>query len=116
MNFTTSIIVCFQKYASAKGRAVRSEFWYFYLFELIASIAGSIVDTNIGTAVAVVTFLPMLTCSIRRLHDINRSGWWVLIGLTIIGIPILIYWYCKKGDEHENRYGPATESSHLQEG
>ena len=46
-----------------------------------------------------------LTLSVRRLHDIDRSGWWTLIPLTIIGIFVLIYWFCKRGDEGENRFG-----------
>ena len=46
-----------------------------------------------------------LALSVRRLHDIDRSGWWVMIPLTIIGIFVLIYWFCKRGDEGENRFG-----------
>ena len=46
-----------------------------------------------------------LALSVRRLHDIDRSGWWVMIPLTIIGIFILICWFCKRGEEGENRFG-----------
>jgi uncharacterized membrane protein YhaH (DUF805 family) len=42
----------------------------------------------------------------RRLHDINRSGWWYLVVFTIIGIFVVLYWLCKKGDEEENQFGP----------
>ena len=51
-------------------------------------------------------FLPSWAVMIRRLHDVNRSGWWILISLTIIGIIPFVYWTCiKKSDENENRFG-----------
>ena len=46
-----------------------------------------------------------LALSVRRLHDIDRSGWWVMIPLTSIGIFVLIYWFCKRGEEGETRFG-----------
>lgn len=49
--------------------------------------------------------LPSLACSARRLHDIGRSGWWILLALTIIGIFLLIFWWAKEGDNNENSYG-----------
>ena len=52
-----------------------------------------------------VLFLPFLAVAIRRLHDVGRSGWWVLIPLTIIGIIPYFYWMIKKGDYGENEYG-----------
>ena len=52
-----------------------------------------------------------LSLSVRRLHDIDRSGWWNLIIFTIIGIVVLLYWACKKGDEGENRFGADTLGS-----
>ena len=53
----------------------------------------------------IVTIVPEIAVSVRRLHDINKSGWWLLLSLTVIGIIPLIYWVCKKGDEKENRFG-----------
>ncbi len=54
--------------------------------------------------------LPALAVTVRRLHDVNRNGWWVLIPLTIIGLVPYFYWLCKPGDSHENDYGapPST--------
>ena len=57
------------------------------------------------TAPSLFVMIAGLTLSVRRLHDIDRSGWWTLIPLTIIGIFVLIYWFCKRGDEGENRFG-----------
>jgi uncharacterized membrane protein YhaH (DUF805 family) len=61
----------------------------------------------LSTIFSLAIFIPFISVSVRRLHDVNRSGWWLLIELTIIGLlfPIL-YWFCKKGDEGENRFGP----------
>ena len=56
----------------------------------------------------IVIFQPFrgLSVSVRRLHDINKSGWWLLLSITIIGLIPLLYWACKKGDDDGNKYGP----------
>jgi uncharacterized membrane protein YhaH (DUF805 family) len=54
---------------------------------------------------SVILFLPGLAVGIRRLHDIDRSGWWVLITLTIIGIILLLVWACMRGTPGSNRFG-----------
>ena len=106
------------------GRASRSEFWYFTLFCIIANfiaitlsaiLQGMTFDdvlndeSNflgiIDMIVYFILLIPMFTVTWRRMHDINRSGWWILITITIIGILLLLYWYCKKGDEGENKFG-----------
>ena len=102
---------------------MRSEFWYFYLFVilvyLIIGFTGGFEAAMLNVPMSeinytvnvlsrlfhIVTFLPLLAVSVRRLHDVNRSGWWVLIPLTIIGIIPYIYWLCKKGDSKKNRFG-----------
>ena len=108
-----------------KTRASRSEYWWGYLFSIIFGIAlGSTWGLILGigaaatgvelglTALNLLSLPPSLfvmiaglTLTLRRLHDIDRSGWWTLIPLTIIGIFVLIYWFCKRGDEGENRLG-----------
>ena len=55
--------------------------------------------------------VPNITVTVRRLHDVDRSGWWMLIPMTIIGIIPYLYWVCKKGDEGENRFGPEPLAS-----
>ena len=56
-------------------------------------------------AVGLALILPSLAVSVRRLHDIDRTGWWVLIGLTVIGTIVLIYWACLPGTPGSNRFG-----------
>ena len=108
MDFQTSIKTCFKKYADFSGRASRSEFWWFELFLLIGSIVTMIIDIMmlgytfeddgpIQIIFAVVTFLPVIAVGARRLHDINRSGWWQLIAFTGIGIILLIIWWATVG-------------------
>ena len=97
MDIATSIKTCFQKYAVFSGRASRSEFWWFALFTFIGGIVTSVADVMIlgyvsedwgplNIIFSIITALPGLAVGARRLHDINRSGWWQLITLTIIGV------------------------------
>ena len=116
MDFQTSIKTCFKKYADFSGRAPRSEFWWFELFLWIAMIVAAIIDTMmlgysfedygpIYIIYCVVTFLPAIAVGARRLHDINRSGWWQLIVLTVIGIILLIIWWATVGENKKNIHG-----------
>ena len=116
MDFATSINTCFSKYAVFSGRASRSEFWWFSLFCLIGGIVTSVVDIMIlgyssegygpvNIIFSVITSLPALAVGARRLHDINKSGWWQLITLTIIGIILLIIWFATVGENKKNSHG-----------
>tara|TARA_B110000093_G_C12840157_1_gene354888 strand:- start:7 stop:888 length:882 start_codon:yes stop_codon:yes gene_type:complete len=127
MDFITSIKTCFVKYVDFTGRASRSEFWYFTLFILIISICVEIVDASLAGqnfwsydgfgpvywVFNVLIFLPSLAVGIRRLHDINKSGWWLLLFFTVIGIIPLTYWYVKQSDQSSNNFGNPT--SEIQE-
>ena len=98
---------------------MRSEYWNFAVFVSILYIVAEYLDVKIagvpyldyygfGTLMiilTIVTIVPSIAVSIRRLHDINKSGWWLLLALTVIGIIPLIYWAYLKGDEKENRFG-----------
>ena len=116
MDFQTSIKTCFKKYADFSGRASRSEFWWFELFLWIAMIVAAIIDTMmlgysfedygpIYIIYCVVTFLPTIAVGARRLHDINRSGWWQLLYITLIGIILLIIWWATVGENKKNNHG-----------
>ena len=113
MNFFQSIRICFAKYATTNGRAIRSEYWYFVLFIFIGAFVIGIFDailfdngnTPLFWLFILVILLPSISVTARRLHDVNRSGWWMLIPLTIIGYIPYIYWLIKKGDEEENKFG-----------
>jgi len=127
MDFFEAVGSCFKKYATFSGRASRSEYWFFTLFSIILKIIASILDKTIlqdyaytyhvgnhahqsgllGSLISVIFFLPALSVDVRRLHDVNRSGWWWWILFTIIGIFFpLLYWKCSKGTEGDNRFGP----------
>lgn len=113
MNFSEAISACMSKYATFDGRSSRSEFWWFNLFTVLLSWGASIVGVltlndggNILSSIVDLVFLlPSLAVSSRRLHDINRSGWWTLIVITVIGLIPLIYWWAKESDPAENQYG-----------
>jgi uncharacterized membrane protein YhaH (DUF805 family) len=106
MNFFDAIRTCFIKYVDFTGRASRPEFWYFILFVVIAEICLFIASRPLGIAFIVACILPRIAVAVRRLHDIDRSGWWLLIGLVpLVGWIVLIIWYCTMGDEHANRFG-----------
>jgi len=117
MNFQTSIKTCFNKYADFSGRALRSEFWWFVLFSLLGGIVSVIIDVMIlgystesngpiNLIFTVALILPGIAVTARRLHDINKSGWWQLIELTIIGILLIIIWNATEGEKKKNKYGP----------
>jgi len=97
--FVEAIKVCLTKYFDGKGRASRSEYWYFALFTLIVDVATS------GVA-AILLLLPSITVSVRRLHDIGKSAWallWILV--PIIGWIVLIAYAVRPGEPHTNRFG-----------
>ncbi len=111
MGFVDAIKVCFAKYADFEGRATRPEFWYFLLFNLLVGSAAGIIDKGvhgnaIGDLTGLVFLVPSIAVTTRRLHDIGRSGWWQLIGLTGIGLFLLLFWYCMRGEPGGNAYGP----------
>jgi uncharacterized membrane protein YhaH (DUF805 family) len=112
MGFGQAISSGFSNYVNFSDRAIRSEYWFWILFIIIAEIITSAIDYAIGTQVVtslfgLATFLPSLGLAIRRLHDLDRTGWWVLIGLIpLVGWIILIIWFCTRGPVGPNRFGP----------
>lgn len=107
-----------KQYADFGGRARRKELWYFVLFNFIFAIVAVIIDTVAGWEVAAnnygpcygaymgVMLLPALAVGVRRLHDLGKSGWWLLIGLIpIVGGIWLLVLYCTDGQSEQNRYG-----------
>jgi len=114
-------IKCIKNYAVFKGRAVKPEFWYFALASAIIQFSLLIIDIIIGWDVGTIygiktlplvetsrllLLVPSISVTVRRLHDINKNGWWSLLwGLPIIGWVILVRWLCKSGDEGKNQYG-----------
>jgi len=118
MNFITAIKLCFIKYAQFSGRASRSEFWFFVLFGILGSWIAIIIDTMILNyswekdgpvylIFQIIILLPSIAVGARRLHDLNKSGWWQLLVFTIIGLIPLIYWWSKIGENKKNKHGIA---------
>lgn len=103
-----------ENYCNFDGRASRSQYWWFCLFNLILGCAVSILfasSDSLGTVVdgivSLALFLPSLGLQCRRLHDIGKSGWWMLVALIpLVGWIILLVWNCKDSDPYDNQYGP----------
>ena len=108
MNFGQAISVCLSKYVTFTGRASRPEFWWFFLFQILISLAASMLGDVISGLVALGLLLPGLAVGARRLHDIGKSGWWQLILLTVIGLLVLIYWWVQPTVEGGNAYEVVT--------
>ncbi len=111
MGFGEAISSGFSNYVNFSGRACRSEFWFWVLFAVIVAIVANVIDAIIGIpAVGAITglglLLPGIAVSIRRLHDIDRTGWWYLLIFTGIGWILLLVWACMKGTTGPNTYGP----------
>ena len=110
MPFMDASKTCVQKSFTIEGRASRSEYWWFYLAFMIANIGLTIVDSALGTPLAflLLALIPASFCAaIRRMHDIGKSGWWMLISLIpLIGGLVLLYWFIFDGGQpHANQYG-----------
>jgi uncharacterized membrane protein YhaH (DUF805 family) len=114
MNFQDAIKSGFKNYVNFSGRAVRSEFWYWILFCFIAGIVAAILDSVIfpdndisplNTIFSLAVLIPNFSIGARRLHDIDRTGWWQLIAFTLVGIIILIYWWVQPSQPASNRFG-----------
>ena len=112
VGFTTAVKLGFQRYVDFSGRSIRSEYWWWLLFTALGGIVASIIDAAAeasGTIWLLFLFamiIPNIAISVRRLHDINRSGWWLLLHcpfLMGIGSFLLFIWACmpSKADPHE---------------
>ncbi|WP_191061658.1 DUF805 domain-containing protein [Geminicoccus harenae] len=116
MDFQTAVRTCFHKFATIQGRAARAEYWYFFLFYLIAIFAAGVLDAvlfrhsvngPLSTLVWLVLLLPWLAVAVRRLHDRDRSGWWLLLHFVpVVGQIVLLVWFCLPGTPGPNRFGP----------
>jgi uncharacterized membrane protein YhaH (DUF805 family) len=115
MNFGKAIKSGFGNYVTFPGRAARSEYWYWTLFTVLVAVATGIIDRALlpevesglfSPVISLVLFPPSIAVAARRLHDLDRTGWWLLIGFTVVGIILLIIWDCLKGTTGPNRFGP----------
>ena len=107
MNFQQAVQTCFRKYVDFSGRASRPEYWWFFLGYVICAFVGGIVHNAVYYLVVLVFLLPLLAVGARRLHDVGRSGWFLLLGLIpVIGTLVLLYFMVQPSQPESNAYGP----------
>ena len=127
------MILPLKRYLEFSGRSRRKEFWMYVLFQVILLVIASFVDVALGYGkvdtyaqategyaagfsvnsqgpaviiVALALLIPSIAVAVRRLHDTDRSGWWILIGLIpLVGAIVLIVFYCLEGTAGPNRFG-----------
>jgi len=114
-----------EKYATFTGRASREEYWYFTLVNFIISIIFAVVGgiigggiggiiSGIGSLYGLAVLVPGIAVAIRRMHDIGKSGWYLLIGLVpVLGAIALIYFLVQPSDPETNLYGANPEVAHF---
>ena len=106
-----AVKVCFKKYADFSGRAARPEFWWFVLFQILVSAVLGIISVKLQGLGNLVMLLPGLAVGARRLHDINKTAWLLLLWLIpVLGWILLIYWAAQPGDAGANSYGEPPAS------
>lgn len=128
MGFGAAVASFWKNYATFTGRARRSEFWFISLFLLLTNLATAAIDfvllgndverfiANggggiVGLVWILATIVPALAVQVRRLHDINKSGWWVLIGFVpVAGFIVLLVFSVQDSDVAENKYGPSPKA------
>jgi uncharacterized membrane protein YhaH (DUF805 family) len=114
MDFTTAIkTVLIENYINFQGRAQRSEFWWFALFALVVSLLLSALGDVLAGLFALAILLPAIGVAVRRLHDVDRTGWWYLLVLIpVLGPLILIFaFFIHRGTRGENRFGPELRAA-----
>lgn len=106
MQIQEAFVTCIKKYATFSGRATRSEYWWFILCEVLIIVGLSAISDRLGGLAGLLLLLPVLAAGARRLHDIGRSGWWLLVNLIpLIGFLLLIYWTVQPSQPGANEFG-----------
>lgn len=107
----TAVTTCIQKYKTFDGRAARAEFWWFTLAAFIGSIIFGIIDGILGINIlgliySLALLLPSIAVGVRRLHDVDKSGWLYLVILVpLLGALYLLYLFVQEGTKGDNKYG-----------
>jgi len=119
-------LMALKKYAEFQGRAQRKEYWMFTLFNFLAMVLLGIVGALLGGGgegglgdvlqglYGIAVLVPGIAVTVRRLHDIGKSGWWGLVALIpLIGSLILIYFAVKDSQPETNEYGPNPKAASI---
>lgn len=134
MNFIDAVKSAYRNYFKFSGRSSRSEYWWYALFQGVIAIVIALVEGGTTTAAtadtmsaayaagpvgsiwALANLIPSIAVGVRRLHDKDRSGWWLLIAFVpLVGALVLLYWFATRGTEGPNRFGtdPLGPSSSI---
>ena len=135
VKFSAAVEMGIRQYWIFQGRSTRAEYWWFTLFLFIGSSVCAFIDSGVGITFeasswigryitlwisgvfggiwGLATLIPDLAVGARRLHDINKSAWWLLLYFTIIGIILLMFWAIRQGDAGENQYGADPRQAPL---
>ena len=117
MNMTEAVKSVLNKYATFTGRSARSEYWWWVLFTIIVSVVLGFVEFLLfgsrmgqvgilGAIYSLATLIPSIAVGVRRLHDLAKSGWWLLIiFIPLIGVLVLLYWFVQRGTVGPNEFG-----------
>jgi uncharacterized membrane protein YhaH (DUF805 family) len=128
MSFAQAVNSVLRQYAIFRGRARRAEYWWFFLFTVLVSIVAGIIDAGLGTTTqsgvgligsvaSLALLLPSLAVTVRRLHDTDRSGWWVLAFLIpIVGWVLWLVFMLSDSNPHQNRFGPSPKQFNVAPG
>ena len=110
MNFSDSLSTCLKKYFVFKGRASRSEYWWFQLIVTPSYFISTLFENDISylfLGITLFTFIPAISAGVRRLHDTNRSGFFLLISfIPFIGGIVLLFLLIPEGTKGKNKFGP----------
>ena len=114
MTFTESIKSVFRNYANIDGRAIRSEYWWFALACVILQIVAAIMGSGYASGflgfvllvIGLAILIPSVTVGVRRLHDTDKTGWWMLLAFVPFGGLVLLVFFAMKGTDGPNRFGP----------
>jgi uncharacterized membrane protein YhaH (DUF805 family) len=128
MSFAEAVSSVLRQYAIFRGRARRAEYWWFVLFTALVSLAAGIIDAVLGTMaqsgvglvgviVSLALLLPSLAVTVRRLHDTDRSGWWVLAFLIpVAGFVLWLVFMLSDSIPQANRFGPSPKQFNVAPG
>ena len=121
LGFVDAVKICLTKYADFKGRASRPEYWWFALFSFMLAFVAAFIPaffsafgptpftaflSLINLLISLALILPSIAVAVRRLHDIDRTGWWILIGLVpLVGLIAMLVFLTKPGTAGQNRFG-----------
>ena len=109
MNFIESLQTCYKKFFDFSGRASKSEYWWFQLYNTILYILTLVFQNDLAllfSILVIANLIPVFAAGVRRVHDSNKSGWWILISFVpIIGLYIIVL-LITDGSKGKNRFGP----------